>query len=348
MLLTITFIVVFIPAIFSQTPHHYKNLVLEGAGIRGFAYTGAFQVLDGLQLLSSIERVGGTSAGAIQAMLLAVGYTPEEMIALTAHVPLKQFNDGAWFFGTGMKRLRKQFGWYKGDKFLLWIEQLIAAKTGDGNITFGQLHQQRQAKGYKDLFITGTDLTYQCLRIFSHEGYPNMRIKDAVRISLSIPFYYKAIWMDDDGKVYDKAQTNQQLHVMVDGGLLSNYPLFLFDSSKYTSGDTNTVNRTMQNTETLGLLMEMPEQIAYNLQRNGHYPFAINTMNDYLKAVYHTLIDKANPEAGDMHAMRRTITIDNLNLSPRVRKLSPQIIAALLQSGREGVRSFFEQELIEY
>src|SRR6266849_5971729 len=85
-----------IPAFSQQTA--YKNLVMEGAGIRGFAYVGAFEVLDSLGILKNIDRVGGTSAGAIQAALLAVGYSPDEIIHLAYNTPLKNFNDGGWVF----------------------------------------------------------------------------------------------------------------------------------------------------------------------------------------------------------------------------------------------------------
>ena len=164
----------------------YKNLVLEGGGVRGFAYAGAFEVLDSLGILENIERVGGTSVGAIQATLLAIGYTPKEMMEVAANIPLKQFNDG--FFPGGFSRLKRKFGFYKGENLYSWIEALIAAKTGDANITFRQLYELRLQKNYKELYITGTDLTYRCLRVFSHEAYPEMRIKDALRISFSIPF----------------------------------------------------------------------------------------------------------------------------------------------------------------
>lgn len=211
----------------------YRNLVLEGGGIRGFAYTGAFEVLDSLQILEHIERVGGTSAGAIQATLLAVGYRPEEIKEIALEVPLRKFNDGGLW--RGMRRLKKEFGWYKGEKISEWIEELIERKTGNGNITFGELYRDRAVKGYKELYITGTDLTYQCMRVFSHEGYPNMRIRDAVRISASIPIYFGAIMIDDEGKVYEEPDTSKHLHVMADGAVISNYPLFLFDSAKYLS-----------------------------------------------------------------------------------------------------------------
>lgn len=318
----------------------YKNLVLEGGGIRGFAYAGAFEVLDSLHILSHIERVGGTSAGAIQATLLAVGYTPKEILALTAYTKPQQFNDGAWFFGTGLRRLKKEFGYYKGDKIASWIEELLARKTGNGNITFAELHQQRTAKGYKDLYITGTDLTYQCLRIFSWEQYPDMRVKDAVRISLSIPLYFKPVLIDDSGKVYDKPVAGQRLHLMVDGGALSNYPLFMFDSARYVTGGMGS-NGYRENPETLGLMMEMPEQIDYNKTQLGKYPIPIHNIKDYMKAMYVTLIDKANPEAEGHLQYHRTITISTLHYSGRVRKLPKKVVDDLLESGREGARRFF-------
>jgi NTE family protein len=324
----------------SQTPR-YRNLVMEGAGVKGFAYAGALQVLDSMGILKDIQRVAGTSVGAIQGALLAVGYTSKEIIELTTHIPLKRFNDGGWMLAGGISRLHKQFGWYKGEKIARWIEELIAAKTGNGEITFAELHALCAEKGYKDLYITGTDLTYQMLRVFSYENYPNMRICDAVRISLSIPLYYRAVFMDDNGKIYNKPDGKQLLHVMVDGGVLSNYPIFLFDSTRYINGNNPDVNTAMLNRETLGLLMEMPEQIQYNIEQHGIYPFEINSMNDYLKALYHTLIDKANPEITHPTGLRRTIAINNLNMSGRVRRLPKKKINALVENGKEGARKFF-------
>lgn len=319
----------------------YRNLVMEGAGVKGFAYAGALQVLDSMGILKNIQRVAGTSVGAIQGALVAVGYTSNEIIELTAHIPLKQFNDGGWMLAGGIHRMRKQFGWYKGEKIAQWMEDLIAAKTGNGNITFAELHALNAEKGYKDLYITGTDLTYQTLRVFSYETYPNMRICDAVRISLSIPLYYRAVLMDDSGQLYEKPTGNQLLHVMVDGGVLSNYPISLFDSARYVTAPAANTKTTFENPETIGLLMEMPEQIKYNAQQPGVYPLAIDNMNDYIKALYHTLIDKANPEVTDANSIRRTIAIDNLNLSGRVRKLPGKTIAALVENGKTGARRFF-------
>jgi NTE family protein len=330
----------------------YRNLVMEGAGVKGFAYAGALQVLDSLHVLQDIERVGGTSAGAIQAALLAVGYTPEEIMEVAANVPLRKFNDGAWFFGTGLKRLHNQFGYYKGKAIGQWMQELIAVKTGNGDITFEELHRLRNEKNYKDLYITGTDLTCQRLVIFSHESYPAMRVRDAVRISFSIPLYFTPVYIDDTGKVYEQPDVTKNLHLMVDGGVLSNYPLFLFDSTKYISASGAEFmpdsiaqkNMPVGNPETLGLLMENPEQLSYNEKQPGNYPIPINSLRDYWKALYQTIIDKANPDGKGLYPLNRTIAINNLHLFGRVRKLPKKTVNGLMESGREGVRAFFGKQ----
>ncbi|MGN6644943.1 MAG: patatin-like phospholipase family protein [Cytophaga sp.] len=322
----------------------YKNIVLEGGGIRGFAYIGAYEVLDSLHILESVERVGGSSAGAIQAALLAVGYTPAEMQEIAKTIPLKKFNDGGWSVIGGTRRLRKQFGWYKGDAFTEWIGELITKKTGSAEITFAELHTQRLSKGYKDLYVTGTDLTYQCLRIFSHEQYPNMSIRDAVRISMSIPLYYKPVLIDDAGKVYaTQASSTKPLHMMVDGGVLSNYPIHMFDSTKYTS-NFDSINAYYSNPQTLGILLERSDQIKYNVENSGVAAMDITKMDQFASALYFTLVDKPNPELSQVSTIKRTISIDNLNLSPRVRKLDPETVNALIASGRAGALSFFQRK----
>lgn len=319
----------------------YRNLVMEGGGVRGFAYAGALEILDSLGILQNIERVGGTSAGAIQATLLAVGYTPREIADLSLRVPLKRFNDGSWFFPTGIRRLRRQFGWYKGDHFQEWMAGLIAAKTGDPDISFRELHELRDSNHYRDLYITGTDLSWQELRVFSHESFPDMRIQDAVRISMSIPLYYKPVIMDSVGKVYHDVPANISVHVMADGGVLSNYPLFLFDSTRYFPGREDSLNRWQENPATLGLLMELPAQIRYNDDHAGNGPLPIHRLQDYIQALYRTVVDKSNPDGRPPYTLFRTIAIDNLDLSGRVRKLSSKTILRLLESGRQGARRFF-------
>jgi NTE family protein len=314
----------------AQKTFPYRNLVMEGGGIRGFAYTGALEVLDSLGILKNLERVGGTSAGAIQATMLAVGYSTVEMVKLTEDLPLKQFNDGT--IAGGLSRVQKKFGFYKGEKISQWIEQLIKAKTGNADITFEELHNLKMQKGYKDLYITGTDITYRCLRIFSYENYPSMRIKDALRISVSLPLYFEPVFINDTGKPV--SSYDPSAHLMIDGGLLSNYPVGIFDSSRYFACE-KTIN--CRNKETIGLLLETPEQLSFSL-RKSLTPQIPVTLTEYVKAIYQTAIDRPNP---DDENLRRTITISDLGIRSRVKKLSKKQIQQLIESGRNAGRSFF-------
>jgi NTE family protein len=312
----------------------YKNLVLEGGGVRGFAYVGAMMTLDSLGILNNIERVGGTSAGAIQATMLAIGYTPAEIAKEIESIPLKQFNDGNIAGGIG--RLRRRFGFFKGEKITAWVSNLIAKKTGDADITFMQLHEQRSSKHYKELYITGTDLSYRCLQVFSYETFPNMRIRDALRISFSIPLYFEPVYIDGDGHI-ETDKNKPGLHLMVDGGLLSNYPIHIFDSSRYyacSGADIGCINK-----ETLGLLLDKPGQLNYH-KGGKNNPLFIYSLNEYISAVYKTVIDRPNP---DNPGFNRTITINDLGLNGRVRKLPQSTINMLVESGKQGVRDFFSK-----
>src|SRR5688572_3554591 len=109
----------------------YENLVFEGGGVRGIAYCGALSVLEEKEIIKNLKRVAGTSAGAVQAALVSLNYSSAEITAIISEMNIKQFNDGHMIFFGGSHRLRKNFGWYKGDVFLKWMEDLIEKKTGN-------------------------------------------------------------------------------------------------------------------------------------------------------------------------------------------------------------------------
>lgn len=75
----------------------YENLVLEGGGIRGIAFTGALKILEEKQVLPQIERVAGTSVGAIVGALISVGYSSDELRNIMFDLKVQTFNDGEGF-----------------------------------------------------------------------------------------------------------------------------------------------------------------------------------------------------------------------------------------------------------
>ena len=112
----------------------FKNLVFEGGGVKGIAYLGAQQVLEQRGLMDNVEHVGGTSAGAINAVLLALGYSHQEMHDILWKLDFNNFLDEDWGFVRDAKRLTEEFGWYKGDYFRTRIAKLINSKEQDIHI----------------------------------------------------------------------------------------------------------------------------------------------------------------------------------------------------------------------
>ena len=112
--------------LFSGSLHaQIKNLVFEGAGIRGIAYCGAIKELEKKQLIPGIEKLGGTSAGAIIALMLSLGYTGDEIKQLIHNTPFKKFNDGNFFLFGGINRLKRYYGWYRGKQVENWLDKII-------------------------------------------------------------------------------------------------------------------------------------------------------------------------------------------------------------------------------
>ncbi|MCB2378375.1 patatin-like phospholipase family protein [Hymenobacter sp. BT635] len=335
-------------ASFAQTPAPviYRNLVMEGGGIRGIAYGGALQELDRQGVLAGIRRVGGTSAGAIQAALLAVGYSPAEIIAIVNDMPVQRLNDGRLIFFGGSTRLLKQYGWYRGDQFTKFMSELVARKTGSADFTLAQLHNLAIEGKARDLYTTGTNLTRQCTQVFSYETHPDMRVADAVRISMSIPLYFRAVLLDQQGHVVQRPAKDQAVEVLVDGGLLANYPVDLFDQPRYQPAALAAANQPAVNPETLGLRLDRAEQIAYDTLATGRQqlaPYNINSFGSYVGALYNVALENLNPaKPADWP---RTVSINTMGFNPKIKRLSAQQKQQLLDSGRLGVQQFLERRL---
>ncbi|NVO85844.1 patatin-like phospholipase family protein [Hymenobacter terrestris] len=331
-------------------PAVYRNLVMEGGGVRGIAYGGALAELESQGRLTALRRVGGTSAGAIQAALLAVGYAPAEIIAIVNELPIQRLNDGQYIFFGGGTRLLKQYGWYRGDAFTQLLAELVGRQTQRPDLTLGELHTlaQQQPSRYRDLYTTGTNLTRQCVQVFSYETHPNLRVADAVRISMSIPLYFRAVLLDAaTGQVVAKPAKDQAVEVLVDGGLLANYPLDLFDHPRYLTPApaepraARLDSAAFRNPETLGLRLDRPEQVAVDTQPGGRAqlaPYAIQDLGSYIGALYTVALENLNPT--DTSDWPRTVSISTVGFNPKIKRLSAEQKQQLMNSGRNGVREF--------
>ena len=318
----------------SSHAQEYKYLVLKGGGIRGIAYCGAFKVLEDQKITPGIEKVAGTSVGAITGTLFCLGYTASQMEQIMQGMDIAAFNDGEWFFIGGQKRMRKNYGWYKGKELEEWIGDLVEQQTGNELTTFMQLHKLAQTNNkYKDLYITATNLTKQSLEVFSWETYPDMPVKTAVRASAAVPLYFGAVFIDSAGKIIEHPEKDGHYNVYVDGGLLANYPITLFNSAS----DISTINQY-----TLGLKLERPEQIEHAKHNSGIAPYDIHSFPAYLAALYNITIEQLNKNIPYNEEKNHTIYISTSNLSPRIRRITTEQKQLLFSNGEEAAKNFLK------
>lgn len=289
-----------------------ENLVFEGGGVKGIAYCGVLKVLDEMGVLNGIKRVAGTSAGGITAMLLAIGYDAQETGEIVKNTPFHKFKDDDFGVIRDSVRLFEEYGIYKGDFFYDWISGLIEQKIGDPEITFAELAVIDERM---DLYLTGTNLTRQRTEVYSHMNTPTMQIREAVRITMSIPFFFRAIVRKDD--------------ILVDGGLIYNYPIDIFDDQC----DTN---------KTIGFRVDSSKEI--NAYRNGNYPNAqIVDFSDFVLSIFQLYSAVSNREHLSIDNYCRTGFIDSLDIGTTEFDITPERIEKLVQSGENGARTFFEK-----
>ncbi len=331
---------------FAQQKYPYKNLVLEGGGIRGVAYAGAFSILEEKNILQQIDKIAGTSAGAIAGVMLSVGYTAKEIDSVMRSLPMEEFNDGKGGIVGKYRRVRNKFGLYKGQKFELWLQRIINSKTGNANLTFAQLHQiHLKTKLFKDFYCTATNLSKQQLEIFSYENTPDMSIALAVRISGGVPLYFEPIILDDQYQKIEKTDTISFRNYFVDGGMLANYPICIFDSCE-NKGNPLLSDKVLFNPQTLGIKLERPAQID-SIKNNSSSipPFEIKSFKDYIHAFNNLIIERLNRQYSNMeNEQDRTIHISYGSIQARVRKMKSSEKEMLYQNGAKATDDFLNNK----
>ncbi|MGI5372727.1 patatin-like phospholipase family protein [Streptomyces sp. CA-251387] len=208
------------------------DLVLEGGGVRGLGAAGA--VIGLLEEGYVFERAAGTSVGAIAAAFVAAGAGATDLRDIMGRLDLARVPDrllpGLPLLSEGVSLFGRR-GAYRGEWIRRWLEKELAEL---GVTTFGDLRYDDpdadadlpEHKRYK-LVVMATDVTHgRLLRLpWDYRLYgldpDQQKVADAVRRSLSIPFYFHPCELTH--------RTTGEKSVIVDGGILSNFAVDTFD-----------------------------------------------------------------------------------------------------------------------
>lgn len=201
----------------------FKYLAISGAGINGLSFVGCLKTLEDYGILRHLEGFSGSSAGALVSTLIVVGYKADELKKLMFKI------DFSKFINFNLDTLIKNFGACDGSELIKLIDFLFRNKGIEPTVTFKQLYD----KTHKHLNITGSCLSKAAFTnkfsksdSFNYETTPDMKILEALRITISIPW------------IYSPHTYNNQMYI--DGALFHPYPISWFQDldplKKYTLG----------------------------------------------------------------------------------------------------------------
>jgi NTE family protein len=324
----------------------FKNLVLQGGGVRAFAYHGVLQVLDERGILSQIERVGGSSAGALTAMLLSFRLSAAETIKLfnsidfqrvttreanqrvtrTLRTPRAIEDQLERVRGNvdALNRLFRHYGWYTYDYPQEWLYKTIAAHcAGNPRVTFADFREC----GFRDLYVVATNLTQHQTVVFCADNTPDVAVADAVVMSGLIPLFFEAVR-------FDGSQLGQG-DFYADGGILDNYPIHVFDHLRFAEENSRFVYGV--NWETLGCrLCALPDCVRHRQ--------SITNILGYVQNLFEVMIEAQQViYANNPVDQLRSINIDDCCVSTTDFQIIPgehPKYAQLVEAGRSATRDY--------
>jgi NTE family protein len=306
------------------------DLVFEGGGVKGIGLAGAFSLLE--ERGYRAQNVAGTSAGAITAALVAAAYTAAELREIVFSLDFRQFEDPRWYVktkaGMGFNVWRQQ-GIYRGDVFYEWMKEKLAAKNVH---TFADL-----TTGYDDprwdsrLQVIVSDVSSRLLLVLPRDaavlGYDpgELEVAKAVRMSMSIPIFFEPVRVQN-------AKTNHE-HLLVDGGMLSNFPVWLFDC------DTSAI----PDWPTFGLLLVEPSPkhpITERLPQPQRGPRGARGLYELITAMVHTMTEAHDRMYLEQDTFARTIGIPTLGIGTTEFEITEERKEKLYASGRDAAAKF--------
>ncbi|MBS4209625.1 patatin-like phospholipase family protein [Bacillus sp. FJAT-50079] len=287
------------------------DAVFSGGGVRGFALVGAIEVLEEKGFV--FKDVAGTSAGSIVAAFLASGYHSEEIKAMLNTLGVKAFMDQRKtllpFAISKWLLLFWRMGLYKGEALEEWIAKQLAHK---GVYTFADLPKNK-------LRVIASDLTNGRMLVLPDDlgdyGIPKetFPVAKAIRMSCGLPYFFEPVRM----------RSLSGVDIIVDGGILSNFPMWLFQKDKL---------RPKRPVIGLKLSQNFEEAPKMNI-RNGLQLF---------EALFQTMKDAHDAKYISRKHEKNIIFIPTSEASTAEFALSDEKKAALIESGRVRATEFLK------
>lgn len=319
------------------------DAVFRGGGVKGIALAGAVLGFaeHPTKPVRHWENLAGASAGAIIASYLALDHTAGDLKELLVNTPFASFQDTpGGRLGAPVNFLLRH-GIARGRAFETWFDDVL-----DGAV-FGQV---RKVKGLPPgverdwrLKLIAVDVTNNRLLVLPDDlvGYrepgathpidpDEFRISRAARMSMSIPYFFEPVVLED---------LNGRRCLIVDGGTLSNFPVWLFDV------DPSVVGRRPSR-PTFGFTLSGGKGAGSSFASVSRFlPWPVR----FAKDIFHTAQVAWDERFVSKSTRVRTITVDAGDIGTTEFNLSPDRQKLLLDNGGAAVNEFLTTfELDDY
>lgn len=195
------------------------RIVLSGGGIRAVGHAGALQALEKAGMLRTVREYIGVSAGALMALCMVIGYTPDTLVNFCLQF---DFSTIRALDPENMLEFLDRFGIDNGDRLRCLLESILRQKNLAATTTFSDIRKALPAAARLRIFAS--DIFTVQPREFSEAVTPNVSVITALMASMCIPGYFVPVEDPITG------------HLLVDGGALHNFPLaFLSEKEQKTS-----------------------------------------------------------------------------------------------------------------
>ena len=323
------------------------DAVFEGGGVRGMAFVGALKIAEerGYQW----QNIAGTSAGAIVASLLAADYSAKEIEERMWKVDFGELKDTAWEDEVSKRLLYlfkyiprvgeyipyafsifKDLGIFEGKRLQEIIKGHLAARdirTYKDMIV--EEHKANPKKRYR-LRVIASDLTAGKMLVLPDDisdfgmEPDELSVAFSIRMSMSIPIFFEPV------QIYNKI--TKQKHTIIDGGILSTYPIWLFDAPSGKIPDFPTFGFNLY--EPNPKEDKRPDPLRKE-------PKEIKDPISLAKGIWDCMFSASDKRYISKRHWARTIPISTMGISTTDFKLDDLKKQKLLDSGIQGAKAFF-------
>lgn len=318
----------------------FVDIVLEGGGVKGIASIGALYTMEQLGIRFR-KIAGTSAGAIIAALLTASGWSSrcekcENLLEIMSNMDFYSYVDG----GSDAKSLVNSFSKKSNNFFVNKLNQISTAinalrnikeVTSELGINPGNVFKQfmydilkklnngkildtnelnnklKVDKEFQtDFQVVVSDVSYHRKVVFPRDlplyfyEVDDILVSDIIRCSMSIPFFFQPFYLRDFYGL--KSNLKERDYIMfVDGGLVSNFPLNIFDTHKSVTPKC----------PTFGILID--ESMDKDSRSLTEGPKEINNVLNYATSLLATAMEYGDKEAirEDLHAESRIIRVSN-------------------------------------